>query len=231
METDPVSEISCSFKHRTMDKVQKPRNSLCYSPSSQPFRNYSSSYVSSDSINEACPLWHIVWAAQSCWTVHVACSFSSRVYISLMATFNSASRLSFLVLDSSCLTCIPHLNLLILFSSNPAEESIPLTFLVLQHRAHYIVLIFYLNIQTPSQTKSETVTRYESGLIIAFRTHNCKWYNALTNSHTVQFTTVHAKSSQSAVPSCACCLVAARISGDSSASLFTSLPAALSFSY
>jgi hypothetical protein len=23
-----------------MDKVQKPRNSLCYSPSSQPFRNY-----------------------------------------------------------------------------------------------------------------------------------------------------------------------------------------------
>jgi hypothetical protein len=40
-ETDPVSETSCSFKHRTMDIVQKPRNSLCYSPSSQPFRNYS----------------------------------------------------------------------------------------------------------------------------------------------------------------------------------------------
>jgi hypothetical protein len=40
METDPVSEMSCSFKHRTMDKVQKPRNSLCYWPSSQPFRNY-----------------------------------------------------------------------------------------------------------------------------------------------------------------------------------------------
>jgi hypothetical protein len=26
METDPVSETSCSFKHRTIDKVQKPRN-------------------------------------------------------------------------------------------------------------------------------------------------------------------------------------------------------------
>jgi hypothetical protein len=38
-ETDPVSETSCSFKYRTMDKVHKPRNSLCYSPSSQPFRN------------------------------------------------------------------------------------------------------------------------------------------------------------------------------------------------
>jgi hypothetical protein len=39
-ETDPVFETSCSFKHRTMDKVQKRRNSLCYSKSSQPFRNY-----------------------------------------------------------------------------------------------------------------------------------------------------------------------------------------------
>jgi hypothetical protein len=27
-ETDPVSETSCSFEHRTMDKVQKPRNSI-----------------------------------------------------------------------------------------------------------------------------------------------------------------------------------------------------------
>jgi hypothetical protein len=39
-ETGSVSILrSSSFNHRTMDKVQKPRNSLCYSPSSQPFRN------------------------------------------------------------------------------------------------------------------------------------------------------------------------------------------------
>jgi hypothetical protein len=31
METDPVSETSCSFKHRMMDKVQKPRNSFTVS--------------------------------------------------------------------------------------------------------------------------------------------------------------------------------------------------------
>jgi hypothetical protein len=35
METDSVSETSCSFKHRTMDTVQKPRNSLCYSNPSE----------------------------------------------------------------------------------------------------------------------------------------------------------------------------------------------------
>jgi hypothetical protein len=29
------------FKYRTMDKVQKPRNFVCYTPSSEPFRNYS----------------------------------------------------------------------------------------------------------------------------------------------------------------------------------------------
>jgi hypothetical protein len=39
-ETDGVSETSCSFKHRMMDKAQKPRNSLCHSPSSQLFRRY-----------------------------------------------------------------------------------------------------------------------------------------------------------------------------------------------
>jgi hypothetical protein len=38
-EAGSISETSCSFNHRTMDNVQKPRNSLCYTPSSQPFTN------------------------------------------------------------------------------------------------------------------------------------------------------------------------------------------------
>jgi hypothetical protein len=40
IETDPVSETSCFYfvEHRTMEKVQKPSNSVCYTPSSEPFR-------------------------------------------------------------------------------------------------------------------------------------------------------------------------------------------------
>jgi hypothetical protein len=37
-ETDPVSETSCSLEYQTMEKVQKPSNSVCYAPSSEPFR-------------------------------------------------------------------------------------------------------------------------------------------------------------------------------------------------
>jgi hypothetical protein len=36
-ETDPVSETSCSLDYQ-MEKVQKPSNSVCYTPSSEPFR-------------------------------------------------------------------------------------------------------------------------------------------------------------------------------------------------
>jgi hypothetical protein len=39
-ETDPVSETSCFLKYQTMGKVQKPNNSVCYTPSSKPFRIY-----------------------------------------------------------------------------------------------------------------------------------------------------------------------------------------------
>jgi hypothetical protein len=36
-ETDPVSETLCFSEYRTMDIVQKPGNSECYTPSSEPF--------------------------------------------------------------------------------------------------------------------------------------------------------------------------------------------------
>jgi hypothetical protein len=39
-DTDPVSETSCSLEYRTMEKVQKPSNSVRYTPSSEPFRIY-----------------------------------------------------------------------------------------------------------------------------------------------------------------------------------------------
>jgi hypothetical protein len=39
-ETDPVSETSYSLEYQTMDKVQKPSNSVWYTPSSEPFRIY-----------------------------------------------------------------------------------------------------------------------------------------------------------------------------------------------
>jgi hypothetical protein len=37
-ETDPVSETLCSLEYRTVDKVQKPSNPECHTPSSEPFR-------------------------------------------------------------------------------------------------------------------------------------------------------------------------------------------------
>jgi hypothetical protein len=40
-KTDPVSETSCSLECQTMEKVRKPTNSVCYTPSSEPFRIYS----------------------------------------------------------------------------------------------------------------------------------------------------------------------------------------------
>jgi hypothetical protein len=43
METDPVSEMLYSvvfYEYWTMDEVQKPSNSECYTPSSEPFRIY-----------------------------------------------------------------------------------------------------------------------------------------------------------------------------------------------
>jgi hypothetical protein len=39
-ETDPASETSCSLEYQTMDQVKKPSNSVCYIPSSEPFRIY-----------------------------------------------------------------------------------------------------------------------------------------------------------------------------------------------
>jgi hypothetical protein len=41
-ERDPVSETSCFYfpKYRTMESVQNPSNSVCYTPPSQPFRMY-----------------------------------------------------------------------------------------------------------------------------------------------------------------------------------------------
>jgi hypothetical protein len=39
-ETDPVSETLFYLERRTMDKVQKPNNPECYTPSSEPFRIY-----------------------------------------------------------------------------------------------------------------------------------------------------------------------------------------------
>jgi hypothetical protein len=41
-ETDPVSEtlFSSYLEFRTMDKVQKPTHSECYTPSSEPVRFY-----------------------------------------------------------------------------------------------------------------------------------------------------------------------------------------------
>jgi hypothetical protein len=43
-ETDPVSETLCFSlvfrKIRTMDKVQKPNISVCYTPSSEPYSIY-----------------------------------------------------------------------------------------------------------------------------------------------------------------------------------------------
>jgi general stress protein 26 len=40
-KTDPVSETSWFFsqEHRTMEEVQNPSNSVCYKPSSEPFKN------------------------------------------------------------------------------------------------------------------------------------------------------------------------------------------------
>jgi hypothetical protein len=37
-ETEPVSETSCSLEYQTMEKVRKPSNYVCYTPSSEPFR-------------------------------------------------------------------------------------------------------------------------------------------------------------------------------------------------
>jgi hypothetical protein len=37
-DTDPVSETLCSLEYQTMEKVQKSNNSVCYTPSSEPFR-------------------------------------------------------------------------------------------------------------------------------------------------------------------------------------------------
>jgi hypothetical protein len=37
-ETDPVSKMLCSLEYWTMDKVQKPSNPKCYTPSTEPFR-------------------------------------------------------------------------------------------------------------------------------------------------------------------------------------------------
>jgi hypothetical protein len=47
MDTDPVSETSClcSQEHRTMDKFQNPSNSICYTPSSEPFKIYFQHYL------------------------------------------------------------------------------------------------------------------------------------------------------------------------------------------
>jgi hypothetical protein len=41
-ETDPVSETSCFYsqEHQTMEKVQNPSNSVCYTPSLEPFNVY-----------------------------------------------------------------------------------------------------------------------------------------------------------------------------------------------
>jgi hypothetical protein len=39
-ETDPVSETSYSLEYQTMGKVKKPSNSVCYTPSLEPFRIY-----------------------------------------------------------------------------------------------------------------------------------------------------------------------------------------------
>jgi hypothetical protein len=40
-EEDPVSETLCSLEYQTMEKVHTPSNSVCYTPSSEPFRFYS----------------------------------------------------------------------------------------------------------------------------------------------------------------------------------------------
>jgi hypothetical protein len=39
---DPVSETSCFYsqEHRTMEKVQNPSNSVCYTPSSELYKIY-----------------------------------------------------------------------------------------------------------------------------------------------------------------------------------------------
>jgi hypothetical protein len=37
-EKDPFAEKMCSSEYRTVDKVQKPSNSECYTPSSEPSR-------------------------------------------------------------------------------------------------------------------------------------------------------------------------------------------------
>jgi hypothetical protein len=39
-ETEPVSGMLCSLEYWMVDKVQKPSNQKCYSPSSEPFRIY-----------------------------------------------------------------------------------------------------------------------------------------------------------------------------------------------
>jgi hypothetical protein len=38
MERDPVSKTLCSLEYQRMDKVQKPGNPKCYTPSSEHFR-------------------------------------------------------------------------------------------------------------------------------------------------------------------------------------------------
>jgi hypothetical protein len=37
-ETDTDSKILCSLEYWTVDKVQKPRNHECYTPSPEPFK-------------------------------------------------------------------------------------------------------------------------------------------------------------------------------------------------
>jgi hypothetical protein len=49
-ETDPVSETSCSLEYQTMDKVQNPSNSVCYTASSEPFRIYIVNFVTTITI-------------------------------------------------------------------------------------------------------------------------------------------------------------------------------------
>jgi hypothetical protein len=51
-ETDPVFETSCfySLECRTMEKVQKRSNSVCYTPSSEPFRIYLQGWCHTESM-------------------------------------------------------------------------------------------------------------------------------------------------------------------------------------
>jgi hypothetical protein len=42
---NPVSETSCSLEYQMMEKVPKPSNSVCYTPSSEPFSIYITTHI------------------------------------------------------------------------------------------------------------------------------------------------------------------------------------------